>query len=63
MLEIPQKVNNKKKYIPLLYSLFLFILINNILGLIPYSFTTTSHIIINITMSLSIIIGITLIRF
>jgi F-type H+-transporting ATPase subunit a len=56
-----QSLNKNKKYIPLLYSLFLFLLFNNILGLIPYSFTTTSHIIINITMSLSIIIGITII--
>ena len=63
MLETPQEGNNKKKYIPILYTLFIFILINNILGLIPYSFTTTSHIIINITMSLSIMIGITLIGF
>lgn len=63
MLETPQEGNKKKKYIPILYTLFLFILINNILGLIPYSFTTTSHIIINITMSLSIIIGITIIGF
>lgn len=49
------------KYTPLIYSLFLFILINNVIGLIPYSFTTTSHLVINLTLSLSIIIGITLI--
>lgn len=51
----------KSKYLPLIFTLFFFILTNNILGLIPYSFTTTSHLIINLTMSLSIIIGITLI--
>lgn len=49
------------KYTPLIYSIFFFILTNNIIGLIPYSFTTTSHLIINLTFSLSIIIGITLI--
>lgn len=48
------------KYIPFIYSLFLFILINNVIGLIPYSFTTTSHIIVTLTMSLTIMIGLTL---
>lgn len=50
-------------YIPFAISIFLFILFNNIIGLVPYSFTTTSHIIITLTMSLTIIIGITLIGF
>lgn len=50
-----------KRYIPFSLILFLFILGNNILGLIPYSFTTTSHIIMTFTMSLSIMIGVTLI--
>jgi len=48
------------RYIPLIYSIFLFILINNVIGLIPYSFTTTSHIIVTLTMSLTIMIGLTL---
>ncbi len=47
------------KYIPFIYSIFLFILFNNVLGLIPYSFTTTSHIIVTLTMSLTIMIGLT----
>lgn len=51
------------KYLPLIFYLFMFILINNLLGIIPYSFTTTSHFIITLTMSLSIIIAITLIGF
>jgi len=50
-----------KKYIPLLITIFLFILTNNIIGLIPYSFTTTAHIILTLTMSLSIMIGVTII--
>lgn len=57
---IGKKFNN---YIPLIFSLFLFILFNNIIGLIPYSFTTTSHIIVTLTMSLTIMIGLTLIGF
>ncbi len=50
-----------KKYIPITISLFLLILVNNTLGLIPYSFTVTAHFIITITMSLSIMIGVTII--
>lgn len=50
-----------KRYIPLTVILFLFILANNIIGLVPYSFTTTAHIILTITMSLSIMIGVTII--
>jgi ATP synthase subunit 6 len=49
------------KFIPFIFYLFIFILINNLIGIIPYSFTTTSHFIITTTMSLSIIIGITII--
>lgn len=47
-------------FIPLITTLFFFILLNNIIGLIPYSFTTTSQIIITIVMSSSIIIGVTI---
>ena len=51
------------KYFPLIFSLFMFILIANLLGMIPYSFTVTSHIIITFGLSLSIFIGVTLIGF
>lgn len=49
------------RYFPFLFSLFLFILINNLIGMVPYSFTITSHFIVNLTLSLSIMIGVTLI--
>lgn len=49
------------KYLPFIFTLFLFILMNNLIGLIPYSFTTTSHIIITLLFSLSIIIATTFI--
>lgn len=52
-----------KKYIPLIINIFLFILLNNVIGLIPYSFTTTAHFIFTLTMSLTIIIGVTFIGF
>ncbi len=49
------------KYLPLSLSLFFFLLFNNLLGLIPYSFTLTAQLIITLTMSLTIIIGVTII--
>ena len=33
-----------RKYFPLIFTLFMFILFGNMLGMIPYSFTFTSHI-------------------
>lgn len=54
---------SNEKYIPLIINIFLFILLNNLIGLIPYSFTTTSHMAITLTLSLSIIIGVTFIGF
>lgn len=50
-----------KRYIPLIIILFFFVFINNVIGLIPYSFTTTAHMIMTLTMSLTIMIGVTLI--
>lgn len=58
---LPGKSN--EKYIPIIMNIFLFILLNNLIGLIPYSFTTTSHMAITLTLSLSIIIGVTFIGF
>ena len=49
------------RYIPLGIIIFTFILMNNLLGIIPYSYTTTAHFIMTITMSLSIMIGVTII--
>jgi len=40
------------KFFPLVFSLFMFILAVNLIGLIPYAFTVTSHIIITVSLSL-----------
>lgn len=50
-------------YFPLIFSVFTFILFCNLLGLIPYSFTVTSHIMITFSLALSLFIGITIIGF
>lgn len=52
--------NKGEVYFPIIYCLFVFILINNLFGMIPYSFATTSHFILAFSLSFSIVIGATL---
>lgn len=47
-------------YFPYIFSLFLFVLMGNILGMIPYSFTFTSHIIVTFALAVIVISSITL---
>ena len=49
------------KYFSFILSLFLFILIGNLLGMLPYSFTWTSHIIVTFSISFFIFVAVTLI--
>ncbi|MBL8561095.1 MAG: F0F1 ATP synthase subunit A [Gemmobacter sp.] len=48
------------KYFPYVMTLFLFILFANLLGLIPGSFTTTSHVAVTVTLALMVFLGVTL---
>src|SRR5205085_9030690 len=48
------------KFFPLVFSLFMFILVVNMIGLIPYAFTVTSHIIITITFALLVFLTVVL---
>jgi F-type H+-transporting ATPase subunit a len=50
----------KEIYLPFIYSLFFFILIANLLGNIPYSFTITTSVIVSIGLSFTILIGVTI---
>lgn len=50
-----------EKFFPFIGLIFNFIVFVNLIGLVPYSFTVTSHLIITFTMSLSIFIGVNLI--
>lgn len=52
---------NNNKYIPLIFILFHFILLSNLIGLLPYSFTTTSHLIVTFILSFTVFIGINII--
>lgn len=52
-----------KKYFPFILTLFVFILFCNVLGLVPYSFTPTSHIIVTFAMAAVVFVGVTVIGF
>jgi ATP synthase subunit 6 len=52
-----------EKYFPFMSVLFMFILSNNLIGLVPYSFTTTSHITLTFFLSFSIFIAMNVIGF
>ena len=51
------------KYFPFVLSLFMFILFCNLIGMIPFTFTVTSHIIVTFAMALVVFIGVTIIGF
>ena len=50
----------KEVYLPFIYSIFFFILIANLTGNIPYSFTITTSIIVSIGFSFTILIAVTI---
>ena len=52
-----------KPYFPFIFSLFIFILACNMIGMLPYSFTVTSHIIVTLTFALFIFVGVTILGF
>ena len=52
-----------KPYFPFIFSLFMFVLFCNMLGMLPYSFTVTSHIIVTLIMAMFIFIAVTIIGF
>ncbi len=51
------------KYFPFVFTLFMFVLVLNMLGMIPYTFTVTSHIIVTFALAAFIFLGVTLIGF
>ena len=52
-----------QRYFPFIFTLFMFVLFLNLLGMIPYSFTVTSHIIVTFALAIVIFIGVTIIGF
>ena len=52
-----------KPYFSFIFSLFMFVLFCNMFGMIPYTFTVTSHIIVTFVLASFIFIGVTIIGF
>ena len=50
-----------RNYFPFIFTIFMFVLFGNLLGMVPYSFTFTSHIVVTFTMAAVIFVGVTLI--
>jgi ATP synthase subunit 6 len=55
--------NQSNKHLPLIFLLFHFILLSNLVGLLPYSFTATSHLIITFVLSFTVFVGVNVITF
>jgi F-type H+-transporting ATPase subunit a len=49
-----------RRFFPFVFTLFMFILFGNLLGLLPYSFTFTSHIIVTFAMAITVFTGVTI---
>ncbi|HEY1723451.1 MAG TPA: F0F1 ATP synthase subunit A [Magnetospirillaceae bacterium] len=52
-----------RRYFPFIFTLFMFLLFGNLIGLVPYTFTFTSHIIVTVALALVVFIGVTIIGF
>ena len=50
-----------KAYFPFVFTLFMFVLFGNLIGMVPYTFTYTSHIAVTFALAAFIFIGVTLI--
>jgi len=59
------QINAKKGqiYFPFIFALFIFILINNLIGMVPYSFASTSHFILTFSISFTVVLGATILGF
>nr|AEO21085.1 ATPase subunit 6 [Silene conica] len=55
--------NVKQRFFPCILVTFTFLLFRNLQGMIPYSFTVTSHFLVTLGLSFSIFIGITIVGF
>jgi F-type H+-transporting ATPase subunit a len=61
---VDEQIGSKgRKYFPLVFTTFVFLLFTNLIGMIPYSFTATSHMVVTFGLSLSLFIGITIVGF
>ncbi|MGE0153916.1 MAG: F0F1 ATP synthase subunit A [Reyranellaceae bacterium] len=52
-----------RRYFPFIFTLFMFVLFGNLLGMIPYSFTFTSHLAVTFVLAAVIFVAVTVIGF
>jgi len=55
--------SSAKQFFPFIFTLFMFVLFCNMIGMLPYSFTVTSHIIVTFMLAAIVFIGVTIIGF
>ena len=55
--------SSAKSFFPFIFTLFMFVLFANMVGMLPYSFTITSHIIVTFVLAAIVFIGVTIIGF
>ena len=55
--------SSAKSFFPFIFTLFMFVLFLNMIGMLPYSFTVTSHIIVTFALAAIIFVGVTIIGF
>jgi ATP synthase subunit 6 len=54
-------LNRGQQFFPLVFAVFFYVLCLNIIGLVPYSFTLTSHFVVTFTLALFLFVGINII--
>ena len=62
---VTSQINGKEgqAYFPFIYTLFIFILINNLIGMVPYTFASTSHFVLAFALSFTVVLGATILGF
>lgn len=62
---VTNQINGKsgQMYFPFIYTLFIVILVNNLVGMVPYSFASTSHFVLTFSLSFTIVLGATILGF
>ena len=55
--------SSAKAFFPFIFTLFMFVLFANMVGMLPYSFTITSHIIVTFVLAAIVFVGVTILGF
>lgn len=51
------------RFFPLVFSLFMFVLVANLIGMIPYAFTVTSHLVVTFALAMLVFLTVTIYGF